>query len=202
MFKLNIFKNNEIVAEGEFETLQLANDGLSKGIQKEYWGKSAYTEIISAVTEMQEVVITPAELDAEGNIVTEAITEMQEVVISPETTIEHPAEFTYTIEDISTQIEAERKLIVRKDKRGFGEVVIDQLAVINETSNVSSATLEALILDPDFTVIKEFLWDGSLKSAYNKILAIEPKILTVFSQADLDLIKAKLLAKLQELGEI
>jgi hypothetical protein len=80
--------------------------------------------------------------------------------------------------------------------------MIDQISVLNEQANINEQALEALLTDPDFTVIREHLYAGSLKSAYNKILSVEPKILTVFSQADLDNIKAKLLAKLQELGEI
>lgn len=111
-------------------------------------------------------------------------------------------DITSSVEDITAQIEAQKKLEVRKDKRLFGEGMVDHISLINEQAAVNEAALETLLLDQDFTVIREHLYSGSLKSAYNKILAIEPKILTVFSQADLDLIKAKLLAKLQELGEM
>lgn len=227
MFKVTVKNLQGIVTHGAtFDTLPLAQAWIDQTQPTEAWGKLAYTEIIPAVTEWQEVVvqpqvieqqvvvISPEVLDEQGNVVTPAVTElqdvvvqeeirqMQEVVVSPEQTIEHQDEFTIEIEDISAQVAAQQRLQQRKDKRTFGENMIDQLAVINETSNVSGAALEALVLDPDFMVVKEFLWDGSLKSAYNKILTIESKILTVFSQPALDQIKAQLLAKLQELGEI
>jgi hypothetical protein len=113
-------------------------------------------------------------------------------------------------EQLKAQILAERqaarlaanKLEIRKQKRLFGEHMIDQISVLNEQANINEQALEVLLTDPDFTIIREHLYAGSLKSAYNKILSVEPKILMVFSQADLDAIKAKLLAKLQELGEI
>jgi hypothetical protein len=113
-----------------------------------------------------------------------------------------PAEFEVQIEDITAEIEAQRKLEIRRQKRLFGEHMIDQISVLNEQANINEQALEALFTDPDFTIIREHLYAGSLKSAYNKILSVEPKILMVFSQADLDAIKDKLLAKLQELGEI
>ena len=225
MIKVSILKDNIQTHGATFPTQAEADAWLAEGARNKYWGEPEWTEVIPAVTEMQEVVvqeqiieqqvvvITPAELDAEGNVITPEVTElqdvivqpeireMQEVVISPETTIEHPAEFTVVIEDISAQVAQQQALSRRKDKRSFGESMIDYISVVNENASVNESTLEALILDPDFMVVREHLYSGSILSAYNKILSIEPKILTVFSQAALDSLKTQLLTKLQELGE-
>jgi hypothetical protein len=202
MLRVKIIKNGIQTHGAQFNTQTEADAWIAEGTKQQWWGKPAYTEIIPAKKELQEVVITPEVRDEEGNVITPAVTEMQEIVVSPETTIEHPAEFEVQIEDITAEIEAQRKLEIRKQKRLFGEHMIDQISVLNEQANINEQALEALLTDPDFTIIREHLYAGSLKSAYNKILSVEPKILTVFSQADLDDIKAKLLAKLQELGEI
>jgi hypothetical protein len=203
MLRVNIIKNGQVTHLGEFNTQAEADAWIAEGTAQQWWGKPAYTEVVQPrITEQQEVVITPEVRDEEGNVITPAVTEMQEIVVSPETTIEHPAEFEVVIEDITAEIEAQKRLETRRQKRLFGEHMIDQISVLNEQANINEQALEVLLTDPDFTIIREHLYAGSLKSAYNKILSIEPKILMVFSQADLDVIKAKLLAKLQELGEI
>jgi hypothetical protein len=203
MLRVKIIKNGQITHLGQFNTQSEADAWITEGSKQQWWGKPAYTEVIQPrMTEQQEVVITPEVRDEDGNIITPAVTETQEVVVSPETTIEHLAEFEVQIEDITAEIEAQRKLEIRKQKRLFGEHMIDQISVLNEQANIDELALEALLTDSDFTVIREHLYAGSLKSAYNKILSVEPKILTVFSQADLNAIKAKLLVKLQELDEI
>jgi hypothetical protein len=202
MIRVSIIKNGIQTHGAQFNTQAEADAWIAEGTKQQWWGKPAYTEVISAKKELQEVVITPEVRDEEGNVITPAVTEMQEIVVSPETTIEHPAEFEVQIEDVTAEVEAQRKLETRRQKRLFGEHMIDQISVLNEQANINEQALEALLTDPDFTIIREHLYAGSLKSAYNKILSVEPKILTVFSQADLDNIKAKLLAKLQELGEI
>jgi hypothetical protein len=202
MIKVKIIKNGIQTHGAQFNTQAEAQAWIAEGTAQEWWGKPAYTEVIPAKKELQEVILSPEVLDEDGNIITPAIKEMQEIVVQEETTIEHPAEFEVQIEDITAEVEAQRKLEIRKQKRLFGEHMIDQISVLNEQANINEQALEALLTDPDFTVIREHLYAGSLKSAYNKILSVEQKILTMFSQADLDDIKAKLLAKLQELGEI
>jgi hypothetical protein len=204
MFKVIVKKASDLSHIGwrTFDTAEIANAWLDEVSPSGAWGKPAYTEIIPAVTEMQEIIIQEEILDDDGNVTQEAITEMQLVEIEPEQVIEHAAEFTVEIVDISAEIAAEQKLQQRKIKRAFGENMIDQISLINESANVNAQALEALILDADFMVVREHLWSGSLKSAYDKILTIEAKILTVFSQASLDNIKAQLVSKLQELNEI
>jgi hypothetical protein len=203
MIRVKIIKNGIQTHGAQFSTQAEADAWIAEGSAQQWWGKPAYTEVVQPrITEQREVVITPEVRDEEGNVITPAVTEMQEIVVSPETRIEHPAEFEVQIEDITAEIEAQRKLEIRRQKRLFGEHMIDQISVLNEQANINEQALEALFTDPDFTIIREHLYAGSLKSAYNKILSVEPKILMVFSQADLDAIKDKLLAKLQELGEI
>lgn len=170
--------DNVLKFEGDFSTQIEADAWIRESIEIERFGKAAYEEII------------PAVLDEEGN------------ELEPEQVINHPATYTVEIVDITAELEQKQKLTTRAEKRAFGESVIDLISTINESANVNEATLEALILDQDFLVIREHLYSGSLKSAYNKILASETKILTVFSQSNLDLVKSQLLAKLQQLGEL
>jgi hypothetical protein len=203
MIRVKIIKNGIQTHGAQFTTQAEADAWIAEGSARQWWGKPAYTEVVQPrVTEQREVVITPEVRDEDGNVITPAVTEMREIVVQEEVTIEHAAEFEVQIEDITAEVEAQRKLETRRQKRLFGEHMIDQISVLNEQANINEQALEVLLTDPDFTIIREHLYAGSLKSAYNKILSVEPKILTVFSQADLDNIKAKLLAKLQELGEI
>jgi hypothetical protein len=203
MIRVKIIKNGIQTHGAQFNTQAEADAWIAEGSAQQWWGKPAYTEVVQPrVTEQQEVVIAPEVRDEDGNVITPAVTEIQEILVQEEVTIEHPAEFEVQIEDITAEIEAQKKLEIRKQKRLFGEHMIDQISVLNEQANINEQALEVILTDPDFTIIREHLYAGSLKSAYNKILSIEPKILMVFSQADLDAIKDKLLAKLQELGEI
>jgi hypothetical protein len=193
--------NGVLFADNSFPTEQEAQAWIIEGNDGKWWGETTQ-EIIPAVTEIQQIIIQEAVLDEEGNVLEEAIVEDQEIVIEPEQVINHPATYTVEIVDISAELEQKQKLTTRAEKRAFGESMIDLISTINESANVNEATLEALILDQDFLVIREHLYSGSLKSAYNKILASETKILTVFSQPNLDLVKSQLLAKLQQLGEV
>jgi hypothetical protein len=134
MLRVNIIKNGQVTHLAEFTTQAEADAWIAEGSKQQWWGKPAYTEVIPAkkelqevviqprIVEQQEVVITPEVRDEDCNIITPAITEMQEVVIQeeikemqlveiePEKTIEHPAEFEVQIEDITAEIEAQKAI--------------------------------------------------------------------------------------------
>lgn len=146
--------------------------------------------------EANQWIASCEEIKAFGDFYEEYTDELGEIIPAKE------KDYQIVIEDVSAQVEQEQALARRKEKRAFGESMIDFISLINESASVNESTLEALILDQDFMVIREHLYSGSILSAYNKILATEVKILTVFSQDNLNLLKSKLQAKLQELGEL
>jgi hypothetical protein len=134
MIRVNVITKNGQKVWSNKQTLEEAQAWIAEGSKQQWWGKPAYTEVIPAkkelqeviiqpkIVEQQEVVVTPEVLDDEGNVITPAITEMQEVVvqeeikemqlveIEPEKTIEHPAEFEVQIEDITAEIEAQKAI--------------------------------------------------------------------------------------------
>jgi hypothetical protein len=110
MLRVNIIKNGQVTHLGQFKTQAEADAWIAEGSKQQWWGKPAYTEVIPAKKELQEVVITPEVRDEDGNVITPAVTEMQEIVVQEETTIEHPAEFEVQIEDITAEIEAQKAI--------------------------------------------------------------------------------------------
>jgi hypothetical protein len=122
MIRVKIIKNGIQTHGAQFNTQAEADAWIAEGTKQQWWGKPAYTEVIPAKKELQEVILSPEVLDEDGNIITPAITEMQEVVIQeeikemqlvetePEKKIEHPAEFEVQIEDITAEIEAQKAI--------------------------------------------------------------------------------------------
>jgi hypothetical protein len=106
MIRVKIIKNGIQTHEAQFNTKTEADAWIAEGSAQQWWGKPAYTEVIPAVKESKEVVITPEVCDENGNVITPAVTKTQEVIITPETTIKHPAEFEVVIEDITAEVEA------------------------------------------------------------------------------------------------
>lgn len=91
MIKVTI-KNREDVQThgGQFESLAVAQPWIDQCVATNSWGKAAYTEIIPA----KEAV-----LDENGIEIEPAI---------PEQIIEHPAEYTIEIVDITAEVEQAR----------------------------------------------------------------------------------------------
>jgi hypothetical protein len=110
MIRVKIIKNGVQTHGAQFTTQAEADAWIAEGSKQQWWGKPAYTEVIPAKKELQEVILSPEVLDEDGNIITPAIKEMQLVEIEPEKTIEHPAEFEVQIEDITAEIEAQKAI--------------------------------------------------------------------------------------------
>ena len=172
MIKVSIFKTTDLLNSthgATFPTQAEADAWLAEGTRQEWWGKAAYTEIIPAVTEMQEVIVTPAVLDGEGNVVTPAVKEMQEVVVTPEQVIEHPAEYTVVIEDISAQIIEKNKVAARAKRRAFGENLIDKISTINDSKSLTVEQVDAFMSDALITNLREHLWAGNIDTFISKL---------------------------------
>jgi hypothetical protein len=196
MFLVTINKSgNQNYANQTLPTLEEAQQWLESGSRGEWWGKPAWTEIIPAVTEMQEVVITPAELDAEGNVITEAVTEMQEVVITPEQVIEHPAEFTYTIEDISAQVAFEKSIATNIARMEFGKRLMAELAASNQADLIAGSLTVQQVIEAEaaLATIQRLILNGSLGLAVG---ALQQTTIPHMSQAKKDAFLAKMTAYL------
>ena len=94
------------------------------------------------------------------------------------------------------------KLTLRKQKRLFGESLIDEISLLNETAEVNLEGLEAMIMDPDLMLIRELLWTGSIKSAHTKLVELETKCTAIFGEPNYLLIKSKMEQFLQSIGEL
>lgn len=120
----------------EFQTLAEAEAYKAECIANEKWGKNAYTEIIPA-TETE-----------------------------PEQTIDHPAEYTITIEDITAEVEKERKLQDRIKKQEFGaKFMAEVLELIDRkvaAGELSQGDLIAMESSADLMLIEKCAWRGMI----------------------------------------
>jgi hypothetical protein len=195
MFKVKIIKNGIQTHGAEFKTQAEADAWIAEGTAQQWWGKPAYTEVIPAVKEMQEVVVqpriveqqevvvTPEVLDDEGNVITPAITEIQEVVvqeeikemqlveIEPETTINHSAEFEVQIEDITEEVNFQKKVDKNLRRIQFGQRLMAEFAADNQVDLESSTlTLSQIIeMEAALATIQRLILNGSLGLALSSM---------------------------------
>jgi len=120
----------------EFQTLAEAEAYKAECEANQKWGKNAYTEIIPA-TETE-----------------------------PEQTIDHPAEYTITIEDITAEVEKERKLQDRIKKQEFGaKFMAEVLELVDRkvlAGELSQGDLIAMESDADLMLIEKCAWRGMI----------------------------------------
>lgn len=111
----------------------------------DHWGKQAWTETI------------PEVLDEDG------IT-----VITPEQTINHPAEFTVSQEDVTSQIDIEKKILKNLARMDFGKLIMAELAQRNQDRLLASETTinDILSAEAKLAVIQRYLLNGSLGIAF------------------------------------
>jgi hypothetical protein len=114
MKRIQVKKQGILTHEVELPAPE-ADAWLAQGLANHWFGKPEVTEqrekLIPAVTEIQQVLITEAVLDEDGEVVEEAVYEDQEVVIEPErwefekVVIEPAEEFEVVITDITQELE-------------------------------------------------------------------------------------------------
>jgi hypothetical protein len=195
MIRVKIIKNGVQTHGAQFNTQAEADAWIAEGSKQQWWGKPAYTEVIPAkkelqevviqprIVEQQEVVVTPEVLDDEGNVITPAITEMQEVVvqeeikemqlveIEPEKTIEHPAEFEVQIEDITEEVNFQKKVDKNLRRIQFGQRLMAEFAADNQVDLESSTlTLSQIIeMEAALATIQRLILNGSLGLALSSM---------------------------------
>jgi O6-methylguanine-DNA--protein-cysteine methyltransferase len=197
MLRVNIIKNGQVTHLAEFNTQAEADAWIAEGSKQQWWGKPAYTEVIPAkkelqevvvqprIVEQQEVVITPEVRDEDCNIITPAITEMQEVVIQeeikemqlveiePEKTIEHPAEFEVQIEDITEEINFQKKVDKNLRRIQFGQRLMAEFAADNQ-ADLESDTLtlsQVIEMEAALATIQRLILNGSLGLALSAMIS-------------------------------
>lgn len=117
MFKLKIInkKSKQQTHGGEFSTVQEYEAWVNSCEAVSAWGTPEHeeqvlvSEAIPEVTALQEVIISPEEVDETGEVIKEAVTEMQEVVIQEAVeavyeTVVTPAEYEILISDCSEEV--------------------------------------------------------------------------------------------------
>ena len=148
MIKVNIKKQNHITNWAQFESLAAAQPWIDDCIAINAWGKAAYTEIIPA---------KDAVLDENGVEIEPAV---------PEQIIDHPAEYTITIEDITEEVEKERKLQDRIKKQEFGaKFMAEVLELIDRkvaAGELSQGDLIAMESSADLMLIEKVAWRGMI----------------------------------------
>jgi hypothetical protein len=145
MFKVIIKKASDLSHIGwrTFDTAEIANAWLDEVSPSGAWGKPAYTEII------------PAVIDDEGN------------ELEPEQTIEHAAEFTVEIVDITEQIEDEKGIQKNLARMAFGQRLMAELAMQNQKDiALNLLTVDDVIrTESELRDVQRLISNGSLPLA-------------------------------------
>ena len=152
MFKLKIInkKSKQQTHGGEFSTVQEYEAWKQSCEAVKAWGEPESTETILVseaipeVTALQEVIVSPEEVDEEtGEVIKEAVTEMQEVVIQEAVEAVYetkviPAEYTIEVENITQQVSLEKskqeqkKLAKEKRKADRKAIDFDKINTVKE----------------------------------------------------------------------
>lgn len=123
------------------------------------WGKSSGFYPISKLTpEELAQEISRKTVDDFGNLLTEPL-------------IEIPAQYTIEQTDITSQIVAQDKLLLRAKKRQFGESLIDQISVLNDSKLPTFEQVDALMGNALITSLREHLWSGNIDTFVTKLIA-------------------------------
>jgi hypothetical protein len=164
MLRVNIIKNGQVTHLGQFTTQAEADAWIAEGTAQQWWGKPAYTEVIPAKKELQEVVAQPQVLDDEGNVVQEEIKEIREVVIEPEAAVYHPAEFEVQIEDITEEVNFQKKVDKNLRRIQFGQRLMAEFATDNQIDLESGAlTLSQVVeMEAALATVQRLILNGSL----------------------------------------
>jgi hypothetical protein len=167
MLRVKIIKNGQITHLGQFNTQSEADAWITEGSKQQWWGKPAYTEVIPATIERNVVIISPEEKDGDGNIVKPAITEIQEVIIEPEKEVRHESEFEVIVEDISQQIEHEKKIQKNLNRIQFGHRLLAEFAALNQIDLVNGdVTLTQVAeMEESLAKVQRLIMNGSLTLA-------------------------------------
>jgi len=128
---------------GEFSDTIQAQEWVDKGSLLERFGKPAYTEII------------PPIIDDEGN------------ELEPEQTIEHAAEFTVEIVDITEKIEDEKNIQKNLNRMAFGQRLMAELAMQNQKDIAQNLlTVDDVIrTESELRDVQRLISNGSLPLA-------------------------------------
>jgi hypothetical protein len=164
MIKVSIIKNGIQTHGAQFNTQAEADAWIAEGTKQQWWGKPAYTEVIPAKKELQEVVITPEVRDEEGNVITPAVTEMQEIVVQEEVIIEHPAEFEVQIEDITAEVEYQKQIDKNLRRIQFGQRLMAELAASNQKDIAAGVLTIQQVIEAEaaLATVQRLVMNGSL----------------------------------------
>lgn len=145
MIKVSILKNGIVTNQAQFPSQPEADAWLAKEIANESFGKDAWTETIPAVYDVDGIT-----------------------AITPEQTINHPAEFSFTQEDITAQIETEKKIQKNLARMDFGKRIMAELAQRNQDRLLAGETTinDILSAEAKLAVIQRYLLNGSLGIAF------------------------------------
>ncbi len=165
MFKVLIKNSLGILTHGaEFKTQLEVETWLQEGAAAGWWGKSAYTEIIPG----KEAV-----LDENGVEIEPAV---------PEQVIEHPAEYTVEVIDITAQKLAEKEQLKYEARISFFTKMMAKLASQQALAlKDGSLTVEqALANKQALAPVKDFGLEGSLGFA---LAALQQAAIVVIDKA-------------------
>ncbi len=105
--------------------------------------------------------------------------------------IDIPGTVTYTVQDITEQVQAENLLKEGLKRQELGAKIVARVWAINESKQISAEQFQALITDQNLERIERLLWTGSLRTAKSLILSLDN---TYFTEQE----KQQILDMLQE----
>lgn len=157
MIKVNIYNKQAVLNwSATFETQELADAWKSQQIQSNSWGRPQ---------RVVRVYESGPSLEQQGENALDVLNFVEGVEeISNRNYLDYTLKAEYTIaqEDISLQVEAEKKMENRKKKRAFGEDLIDKIAAMNDTKLLNVTQVNAFMSDAVVSNLREHLYAGNI----------------------------------------
>ena len=164
MFRAKIIKNSIVTNQAEFLTMELLNEWLQQEISNNSFG-------------LPDRWIAESELSPEQ--IAQSIEEKTE---NDQKYYRFPAEYSVVVEDISTQIAAQRAFANRQKKRAFGEMMIDKISLINDGKSLTTEQVDAFMSNALISSLREHLWAGNIPTFIDKLQSSD--VSAFFSNAE------------------
>lgn len=166
MEKTNIVKNNVVVQSVIFEDEQTKQNWLATLEKDHAWGKPEGFYLLNE--------LTPEELAQEIERKTQD--DLGNDLLVP--LIKIPAQYQVVIEDISAEIEAQKKVQAAMTAQQLGNSIICKVWAINDAKNLDLAQMQALFSDANLTAIERCLRNGALQTAKALIQSLDTTFFT------------------------
>jgi hypothetical protein len=186
MIEVRISKNGTVTHKAIFPTQAACEEWYDVIKTTMAFGKPAGSYLLSS--------LTAEELASEISRITE---QYGVQLMEPIVTIPNQYQVEYV--DVTAQELMQKKLNERRLKRAFGEQMIDEISLINESKGLLSSQVDAFMSTPLIAGLRENLWSGNITTFIDVLTASD--VSAFFTAQEKAAVIAKCQAFLQSLED-